>query len=421
MNALQLARLMRTIYSPAGPDLRLIQSMGLLAIKIGQTYALRFDFIPEENCRRLSSLYQHVDAVMPEQIESVLAGSYGRGWHDLLPFIDRVPLASASVGQVHRARLRDGTPVVVKVIKGDFAPTFRRDVASVRRVLQVAVFFYPKLERVADPVGIIDSIEQSTLAELDLTVEAQGQQILRDIQQDYRGQFDLERLRFPRIYTELARPQVLVSEELTGKTFEDLLREGKLDYFTLLDLYRLHGFFMFRVGTFHGDLHPGNIVLQDGHIYLLDTGAIGHVTPRLSEGLLRFFEALGEYQYDDAAAALNGMAERAIEGVAYDRFRDAFIELYRDFRGANVATVSLTKRMMQTIKLGVHSGMRFEQGMYPVIKSLMYLDGMVLRCNPQAQPIRDMRPMIDSLKRPQVAQASQSSGRVAPISMYSTR
>jgi ubiquinone biosynthesis protein len=88
------------------------------------------------------------------------------------------------------------------------------------------------------------------------------------------------------------------------------------------------------------------------------------------------------------------MAESGISGKAYDAYADKFLELYRDFADTTVSQVSLTRMMMNTIKLGVNSGMVFEKGMYPIIKSMMYLDGMVLKCKPDAVLMRDMRGFI---------------------------
>ena len=93
------------------------------------------------------------------------------------------------------------------------------------------------------------------------------------------------------------------------------------------------------------------------------------------------------------------MSERELAGPAFDTFQARFLELYSGFAGATVAQVSLTRQMMQTIKLGVHSGMTFEKGIFAIIRSLMYLDGMVLRCKPDAVLLRDMRRYISEFEK----------------------
>ena len=398
MNWLGFMGLMRQIYGPGLPDLDAIQRQGLLAVKIGQTFALRADFLDEAKCRHLAQLYCRTVNLTAENVERLIM-NLPPGWRESFSEIDPVPLASASVGQVHRARLRDGRRVAVKLIKGDFAQRFARDVRSLRRLVHAAIFFYPKLQKVADPAGILEHIEEYTLAELDLRNEVAHRDILHSLQKEWKGRFDLSGLDFPEVQRELSGERVLVTELIDGPTLDELLDQGALSYAELLKLFSIHGFFIFGPGVFHGDIHPGNIILREGKLYLVDTGAISRVGDRIRTGLFRFFEALGQYDFPACAERINQMAERGLEGREYLRFRTAFLGLYRDFPGTSVAQVSLTKKMMDTIKLAVNSGMVFERGMYPVIKSLMYLDGMVLRCNPQAVLIRDMREPLERFKK----------------------
>ena len=399
MSWFKFIQLLRTIYGKKLPDITFIESLGLLAVKIGQTYALRLDFLPEDNCKHLSRLYRTTDSLTPQSFHTLLEDSVDEIWRNHFKTIEQTPLASASVGQVHRAELKNGQKVVVKLIKRDFQESFIRDVRSLRSLLRVILFLYPKLAKVADPLGILDTIEESTLDELDLRKEAAGQIILRNISESNASQFNLTGLLFPEIFTDFSGERHMVSEFIEGETLDELLSRGEFSYSELLELFHIHGFFLFCVGTFHGDIHPGNIIrTPEGKFAFIDTGAISRVGDRMRKGLFSFFDALSLYDFDSCARALNSMADRSIEGVAYMSFREKFLHLYKNFTNANVSQVSLTRRMMETIKLGVNSGMIFEKGMYPIIKSLMYLDGMVLRCNPQAVLVRDMRQFIDEFK-----------------------
>ncbi|MBN2144445.1 MAG: AarF/ABC1/UbiB kinase family protein [Candidatus Aureabacteria bacterium] len=386
MNILSFLNLLRMIYGGKKPDIVKIQKMGLLAVKIAQVHALRIDFLSEATCLELSKLYR---ANIPIKTEDALKNL------NRAPFssIDEKPIATASVGQVYRAKLVSGEDVVIKVIKADFKRKFEKDVAALKRLFKFVIFFYPKLAKVFDPIGIIEHIEEYTLKELNLNNEIEGHDLLYSLYEKNKRLYDLSNLKFPRIYRELSSETVMVSEYIPGKTFDEIL-DRDMDYSRLLLLFKIHGFFMFNIGTFHGDIHPGNLMYHDEKIYFIDTGAIGRVSPRLSSGLLNFFDALSVYDYERCALRLNEMAETGIAGRAFDRFADKFKRLYSDFRGKSVGEVSLTKKMMETIKLGVHSGMSFEKGMFSIIKSLMFLDGMVLRCNPQARLMEDMRQFI---------------------------
>jgi len=142
-----------------------------------------------------------------------------------------------------------------------------------------------------------------------------------------------------------------------------------------------------------------NAAISDGKkFYFVDNAFIGQVGDKIRQGLFNFFEALSRYDYPVCAKYLNAMAEQPISGAAYDKFVAGFLEIYKDYTNSTVSQVSLTKQMMLTIKLGVNSGMKFEQGIFAIIRSLMYMDGMVLKCNPKALLVQDMRQFIDVYK-----------------------
>ncbi|MGA2280066.1 MAG: AarF/ABC1/UbiB kinase family protein [Verrucomicrobiota bacterium] len=401
MNWIQFGRLIHAIYGRGGklPDLDWIQGLGLLAVKLGQVHALRIDFLDREKCEHLARLYRRNATLAPEDFLSLLRASAAPGFFDRFESIEPAALASASVGQVHRARLKDGGDVVIKAIKKNVRAQFTADVASLKRLFRLATFLYPKLRQVGDPVGILGDIEEYTLSELDLRHEVAGQKTLRAIYEQHRGTFDLSRLAFARVHEPLCNENAMVSEFIPGRSFDELLETGELGYDRLLELFHIHGFYMFCVGTFHGDMHPGNVLLTGDKLCFIDTGYIGHVGPKIRRGLFEFFAALSEYDYPRCAAALNRMSERELAGPAFDTFKAKFLELYADFTGTTVAQVSLTRKMMQTIKLGVHSGMTFEKGIFAIIRSLMYLDGMVLRCKPDAVLLRDMRQFIGEFEK----------------------
>lgn len=395
MNSIGFIRLINQIYRKKLPDLDWIQKQGLLAVKIGQTFALRIDFLNPEKCTHLSKLYTRANSISNEDLNFLLDKYTDNKWKSQFEYIDKNPLATASVGQVHRAKLKSGEEVVVKVIKGDFKENFRKDVKSVKSFMNLILKIYPKLEKVLDPRGIISHIEEYTLDELDLRNEISHGMILRKIYENNKLHYNLDKLKFPKIYEELSSENILVSEFIDGSTLDELLENRDVDYEKLIELFHIHGFYTFVIGTFHGDIHPGNIILKGENIYFIDTGAIGRVSDRVRIGLYKFMENLSYYRYDECANALNEMAYPNISGDRFENYKRKFKDLYSDFDNSTVSEVSLTQKMMHTIKLGVNSGMTFEKGMYPIIKSLMYLDGMVLKCKPDAKLMEDMRRFIE--------------------------
>jgi ubiquinone biosynthesis protein len=391
-------RLFRMLFGSRQPDLDEIQKMGLLAVKIGQVFALRIDFLGVEKCRELSGLYSRQNKLQPQEFQGLIAQNGGDELLAKFGSFDRNPFAVASIGQCHRAKLKSGRDVVVKFVKGDLRPSFERDIARAEFLLRIAQHVYPKLRGVANPLSLIHELREMTLNELDLHNEAKGHDLLQQCYlQSYPG-YDLSKLGFAILHRELSTETVLVKDYVSGRTFDELLSEGTLSYSTLLDLFRIHGFYMFVKGTFHGDIHPGNVILSGNKIYFIDTGFIGKVTDRIRVNLFHFFDELSQYRYAASAHYLHAMSSITIERKAYAAFERKFVSLYSDFTGMPVGKVSLTRKMMDTIKLGVRSGMEFEEGMFDIIKSLMYMDGMVLRANPDAILLEDLRPFIQEFR-----------------------
>ncbi|MEX0931201.1 MAG: AarF/UbiB family protein [Candidatus Paceibacterota bacterium] len=380
------------------PNIRRIQSLGLLAVKIGQIHALRLDFLSAEKCAELSKLYRSNSAIPEEDIDILIRSAGGEKYKDNFSHIESEPLAVASVGQVYRAELKDGTPVVIKVLKKSFKDRFTHDVARMRKFFSFILFFRPHLKSVGNPMGILNDIEEYTLAELDLRNEAKGKEILKGVYDAYKDRFDLSSLAFVSEYEHLSGENILVSEYVDAPTVDELLEQGKFTYEDMLKLFYIQGFFIFIAGKFHGDMHPANVLYDGKKFYFVDTAFVGVVGDRIRKGLFFFFEALSRYDYRACAKFLNEMAEEGIGGEKFTQFESDFAKLYQNYTHSTVSEVSLTRQMMLTIKLGVNSGMKFEKGIFAIIRSLMYLDGMVLKCNPDAVLVKDMRQFIDVYK-----------------------
>lgn len=378
------------------PDLDWIQKQGLLFIKIAQTFALRIDFLSPEATIHLQKLFNKANPkkVTSESLISILP----KKLNNVIKNINKEPIGVASVGQVHKAELIDGRVVAVKFIKTDVEDSFKREVKSFRRFIKFITFFYPKLHKVADPLGVLEHIEEYTIAELDLRNEIKHSKILQNIKKKYENKFDFSTLNFPEYDENLSTKNVLVSSFIEGASVDACLREKKLSEDKMLDIFRWHGFYMFIVGTFHGDIHPGNIIYNNGKFTLIDTGAISTVSKRIQQGLFEFMKALSQYDYVECALKLNQMAAVSISGEKYEKFEKKILELYSDFTDTTVTEKSLTKQMMYTIRLGVLSGMTFEKGMFPIIKSLMYLDGVVLQGAPDMILMKEMRKYIKSFE-----------------------
>lgn len=392
MNALDFALLFRSILSSrAEVDAAEIERMGLLAVKIAQMYAVRSDLLGEEKCLALSRLLQQTKPLAPDELQQRWDQLAPAALREVMDQPDPTPLAAASLGQVHRGTLSDGSQVVVKLSKRDSKEAFLRDVRQFRRLLKVALFFYPKLERLADPIDALETVERQTLREMDFTCEIDGAERLAKLAAERADTLPhLRKLHFPEYFRGFSHESLLVSGFVEGRTLKDWLDVGELPYEALLDLFRIHGYFLFIRGEFHGDLHPGNVIWHEGNFWFLDNANIEIVPPEFGRGIFRMLVLLGQGDLKSAGDELAALSLNPLPSSKLAEFHSNFATLYQDFAGKTVSETSLTNQMMQTVKMAVHSGITFPRGAFPFIKSLMYLDGMVLRAAPQAKLLQDV-------------------------------
>ena len=145
MRMLTFFRFMRQILRKKPADLDWIQNQGLMAVKLAQIFALRPDLLGEEKCRQLQKLYQHAASIPPENWEQTLKSKAIPNFFDNFASIQKEPLAAASVGQVHRAKLKNGDEVVIKFVKQASADKFRKEVNRMRSWLRFFLIFSPRL------------------------------------------------------------------------------------------------------------------------------------------------------------------------------------------------------------------------------------------------------------------------------------
>ena len=168
MRLLTLFRFERQLRGKKPVNIDKIQSMGLLAVKLGQICALRPDLLDPDRCIELQQLYSRAPTIPEENFEKLLSKFTTDSFRSQFNRIDSKPFAAASIGQIHRAELLDGTPVVIKIIKSNFEKSFKKDVRRMKRWVRLGLFFFPRLKKVGNPIGLLAHIEDYTIRELNL-------------------------------------------------------------------------------------------------------------------------------------------------------------------------------------------------------------------------------------------------------------
>lgn len=267
-----------------------LTDLGTTFIKLGQVLSTRPDLVGLEVARELSQLQRATPADPPEVVIATIEKELSRPIAECFAEFDSTAMASASIGQVHRAKLPNGRAVVVKVQHPGIEGTIHRDL-NILRNLAVHAERQEELKRY-QPVAIVREFRETLMRELDFRRE------MRNLQQFRRNFADDRDVTFPKPYPELSTGRVLTLQLLTGTSVGD---EEKLKHrhFDREGLARKGaGVFvqmMFRDGFYHADPHPGNIlVLAKGRIGILDGGMVGRLDDELRERIVEILLAAAD-------------------------------------------------------------------------------------------------------------------------------
>jgi ubiquinone biosynthesis protein len=269
---------------------RTLEDLGPIFVKFGQTLSTRRDLLPDDIAEELVKLQDRVPAFPGSEAKAIIEQTLGQPVVQVFAEFDETPLASASVAQVHAARLHDGQDVVVKVLRPGIDKQIRSDIALLYELARLAQRFWADGRRLR-PVEVVAEFEKTILDELDLVREAANAAEMR------RRFENSEILYIPKVYWPYTRRQVLVMERISGipvGEVETLRREG-VD-FKLLAERGVEIFFtqVLRDSFFHADMHPGNIFVAPPARYIaVDFGIVGSISREdkryVAENLLAFF------------------------------------------------------------------------------------------------------------------------------------
>lgn len=281
---------------PRGERLRrALIELGPIYVKFGQILSTRLDLLPEDLATELAQLQDNVPPFDPAEAERIIARSLKRPVNDVFARFDREPLASASVAQVHGARLHTGEEVVIKIVRPGIAKVIEKDIALMLWVARGIERYWEEGPRL-HPVEVVQDYHHTLLDELDMQREAANTSQIR------RNFENSDLIYLPRVYWDYTRPQMLVMERIEGIPISDVesLRARGVDMKVLAER-GVEIFFtqVFRDSFFHADMHPGNIFVdatipERPRYIAIDCGIVGTLNDEdqsyLARNLLAFFK-----------------------------------------------------------------------------------------------------------------------------------
>jgi ubiquinone biosynthesis protein len=382
---------MVAVYSTRWERIRMIiEELGPTFIKLAQVLSNRPDFVPEALIFEFEKLQSSVPPFEISVAKEIITQELGKPLDEIFIYFDEVPLGSASIGQVHRARLRSGEDVVVKVQRPGVRSKVYTDLALLREFVKLTENFFINAG-VLNPLEVVSTFEKSMQRELDYLTEGRHMEQFRQIYQNLEDKFYV-----PKAYMEISTSKVLVIEYVSGCKITDLMQieAWGLDRTTLaargIDLYLTQ---IFEFGIFHADPHPGNVLIRPtGQIVLLDFGMVGKLMKHQKYAFAKVFISLAK---QDARGMASGLRQLSIDSEIEDMraFEYDLHELMEEYTILDVAgelgMADLTNKLQKII---YKYQLQMPGAVFLILRVLVILEGIGNVLDKNFQSLEHIKP-----------------------------
>lgn len=348
------------------------EELGPTFIKLGQLLASRPDVIPQDYVNEFRRLQDQIPPISFDQIEDILNQQFPQGYKKIFRDISTNAIGSASIAQVHRATLMDGTAVVVKIQKPGVQEIIEDDVRILHLLADLVEDYIPEA-KIFNPKGMVNEFARSISLETNFVVEANN---INRFRENFRHD---PNVKIPQIYLDYCGPRVLVMEELIGRPMSDpkVFENSSLDRNELM-INGLKAYFamVFKDGLFHGDLHAGNIfVLENNQLGFIDFGMVGRLSRNTQKSIANMFMSLMAEDYERLAyeyielAPFNPKTER--RALAQD-----LRSILSPFFGLTLSDVNMGKLLLESSRVAAKHHVVLPSELMMFFKSMVTIEGL---------------------------------------------
>ena len=397
--------------APAEELAKDLEKLGPTFIKLGQLLSTRADLLPGPYLDALERLQDQIEPFPYEEVERIVSGELGVRVSKAFSDFDPVPVAAASLSQVHRAYMRDGRKVVVKVQRPDVRELIVGDLEALGEISHF-LDEHTELGKRYEFENMLVNLRKSLLRELDFTIEANN---LRTIGQNL---IEFETIVIPEPITDYSTTRILTMEYIEGKKITALnpLRLLEIDGGVLADELFSAYLKQFLVdGLFHADPHPGNVFLtDDDRIALIDLGMVGRVTGKFQDNLLRLMLAISEGRGEVAAEAAIKMGEPK-ENFDRKSFERRITDLVSDNSDAVLSKLNAGKVTLEITRISADCWFRLPAEFTMIAKSLLNLDRVVYTLDSTFDPNSVIREQANEILQRNIVKSMAPNNLLAGV------
>ena len=351
----------------------MFEALGPTFVKVGQILSMRSEILPQSFCDELAKLRADADPMPYGTVLQVLEDEYGRPAGEIFDHIDATPLGSASLAQVHRAKLTTGEDVAVKVQRPGVRETMAQDVSIMRTIARIAAKTMPSAQ-VVDLSGVVEELWDTFEAETDFMIEARNLAEFKRFCEHYKY------MDCPKPYPELCTEHVVVMDYVEGISVshpDELLAAGydlKEIGTKLVDNYATQ---VLDEGFFHADPHPGNIMVRGGQIVLLDLGMTGRLNAKTRSVLKDMIFAVAEQDSPKLADGLLRFAGAEADPEDYPALLADLDVIVKEFGTVDLAELDIAAMLTALTQMAQRHGIEVPSTVTTVGRALVTLEGLL--------------------------------------------
>ncbi|MGB5520593.1 MAG: ubiquinone biosynthesis regulatory protein kinase UbiB [Gammaproteobacteria bacterium] len=385
---------------------RVLEDLGPIFTKFGQMLSTRRDLLPDDVADELERLQDAVPPFPGIVAKQIIEKAFNRPVEEIFDEFDPEPLASASIAQVHAAKLKNGQEVVIKVLRPNVLPVIRRDISLLYIIAELATRYSSDARRLR-PVEVVAEYEKTIIDELDLLREAANASQLR---RNFEG---TTYLYVPEVYWDYTYKNVLVMERIYGVPIRnvDELRANDTDMKRLAEL-GVEIFFtqVFKHNFFHADMHPGNIFIditepQNPKYVAVDFGIVGTLNTidkrYLAENFLAFFQR--DY---NKVARLHVESGWVPAGTRVDEFESAIRSVCEPIFERPLKDISFGQLLLRLFQTARRFNMEIQPQLVLLQKTLLNIEGLGRQLYPELDLWKTAKPFLERWMEEQVGARS---------------
>ena len=387
-----------------------LEKLGPTFIKLGQLLSTRSDLLPQPYLDALARLQDNIEPFSFAEVEEIVSSELGVRLSKAFADFDHVPLAAASLGQVHRAKLRTGREVVVKIQRPGIQQVILEDLEAFREMAS----FIDKHTDVGRRFAFQDMLEEfrkALLRELDYRREAMNLVTLGNNLRRY------ERIVIPQPVDDYTTSRVLTMDYIPGTKITEMSPLARIDFDgrALADeLCRAYLDQILVDGFFHADPHPGNLlVTRDGRLGLLDLGMVSRIDPQMQERLLKLILTVTDGRGSEAAQIVMQMGTR-LEGADDARFQREIQDLVGLAQDASAEQINVGRIVMGLSRKAAENGIRPAPELTLLGRALLHMDEVSRALDPEFNPTEVVRGHSDSIMQRHILK------RLSPSNLFSS-